>query len=124
MLNNAEIIASIVGVLSGLGALIGALTIWIKQRTKIESAQTEIRAITDARAETATRRDNEMQELRESVTKSTWEINRIKDEMSHRDTLLEDLRAQLSALNTTMAVFTQKVDTLTEVMRELKEQRQ
>lgn len=119
-----EIIAAIVGVLSGLGGLIGALTVWIKQRTKIEATQTEIRAIADARVETATRRDNEMQELRESVTKSTWEINRIKDEMSHRDTLLEDLRAQLSALNTTMAVFTQKVDTLTEVMRELKEQRQ
>lgn len=119
-----EIIAAIVGVLSGLGGLIGALTIWIKQRTKIESAQTEIRAITDARAETATRRDNEMQELRETVTRHTWDINQLKDEMSHRDTLLDDLRAQVAALNTSLAVFGQKIDSLTEVMRELKEQRQ
>lgn len=119
-----ELIGALVGLVSSLGILAAAVTTYVKQRTKIEAAQTEIRAIADARTETATRRDNEMQELRETVTQTTWEINRIKDEMSHRDTLLEDLRAQLSALNTTMAVVGQKMDTLSEVIKELKEQRQ
>lgn len=119
-----EIIAAIVGVLSGLGGLIGALTIYIKQRTKIDATRNDIQAITNSRVETAERRDREMQELRETVTKHTWDLNQLKDEMSHRDTLLDDLRAQVAALNTSLAVFGQKIDTLTEVMRELKEQRQ
>lgn len=121
---SAELIGALVGLVSSLGILAAAVTTYVKQRTKIEATQTEIRAITDARAETATRRDNEMQELRETVTKTTWDINRIKDEMSHRDNLLEDLRAQLSALNTTMAVVGQKLDILSEVIKELKEHRQ
>lgn len=121
---SAELVGALVGLVSSLGILAAAVTTYVKQRTKIEATQTEIRAITDARAETATRRDNEMQELRETVTKHTWDINQLKDEMSHRDTLLDDLRAQVAALNTSLAVFGQKIDTLTEVMRELKEHRQ
>lgn len=119
-----EIIAAIVGVLSGLGGLIGALTIYIKQRTKLDATRNDIQAITNSRVETAERRDREMQELRETVTKNTWNIDQLKNEMSHRDTLLDDLRAQVAALNTSLAVVGQKIDTLTDAIRELKEQRQ
>ena len=119
-----EIIAAIVGVLTGLGGLIGALTCYIKQRTKIDATRNDIQAIANSRVETAERRDRETQELRDTVTRHTWDINQLKDEMSHRDTLLDDVRTQVAALNTTMAVVGQKIDTLTEVMRELKEQRQ
>lgn len=119
-----EIIAAIVGVLSGLGGLIGALTIYIKQRTKLDATRNDIQAIATSRVETAERRDREMQDLRETVTKNTWNIDQLKNEMSHRDTLLDDLRAQVAALNTSLAVVGQKIDTLTDAIRELKEQRQ
>lgn len=119
-----EIIAAIVGVLSGLGGLIGALTIYIKQRTKLDAARNDIQAITNSRVETAERRDREMQDLKEIVNKHTWGIDHLKDEMSHRDTLLDDLRAQVAALNTTLAVVGQKIETLIEAIKELKERRQ
>ncbi len=121
---SVELVGALVGLVSSLGILAAAVTTYVKQRTKIEAAQTEIRAIADARTETAERRDRETQELRDTVQRHTWDINQLKDEMSHRDTLLDDLRAQVAALNTSLAVFGQKIDTLTEVMRELKEHRQ
>lgn len=119
-----EIVAAVVGLLTGLAGLVGAVTVWIKQRTKIEAAQAEIRHINTSRVETAERRDKDTQELRDTVQKHTWELSQIKDEMKHRDTLLDDLRVQVSTLNTSLAVVSQKIDQLCEAIKELKEQRQ
>lgn len=72
------------------------------------------------REETKIQRDADSQYLHDIVQKNTWEINNLKIEAQHRDTLLDDLRAQCNELNTNLALVSQKLDTLVEAIRELK----
>ena len=73
------------------------------------------------REETKIARDKDSQELHDIVQKNTWEINNLKLENQHRDTILDDLRDQCNSLNTNLAVVSQKLDTLVEAIKELKD---
>ena len=46
------------------------------------------------REETKIQRDTDSQNLHDMVQKNTWEINNLKLENQHRDTILDDLRQQ------------------------------
>ena len=73
------------------------------------------------REETKIQRDADSQNLHDMVQKNTWEINNLKLEAQHRDTILDDLRAQCNELNTNLALVSQKLDTLVEAIKELKD---
>lgn len=65
-------------------------------------------------------RDNDSAELHEKCMKNSWEIHRLKEECSHRDVLLDDLRQQVNELNVNLALVAQKIDTLVEAIKELR----
>lgn len=73
------------------------------------------------RDETKVQRDADSQTLHDMVQKNTWEINNLKLENQHRDTILDDLRQQCNELNVNLAVVSQKLDALVEAIRELKD---
>jgi len=73
------------------------------------------------REETKIQRDADSQNLHDMVQKNTWEINNLKLENQHRDTILDDLRQQCNELNVNLAVVSQKLDTLVEAIKELKD---
>ena len=73
------------------------------------------------REETKVQRDADSQRLHDMVQKNTWEINNLKLENQHRDTILDDLRAQCNELNTNLALVSQKLDALVEAIKELKD---
>ena len=73
------------------------------------------------REETKLQRDADSQNLHDMVQKNTWEINNLKMETSHRDTIIDDLRQQVNELNVNLAVVSQKLDALVEAIRELKD---
>lgn len=80
----------------------------------------KLQSIKADREVTKAARDKDSQELHDVVQKNTWEINNLKMEAQHRDTLLDDLRAQCNELNTNLALVSQKLDTLVEAIKELK----
>lgn len=73
------------------------------------------------RYETKVQRDADSQILHDMVQKNTWEINNLKLENQHRDTILDDLRQQCNELNVNLAVVSQKLDALVEAIKELKD---
>lgn len=80
----------------------------------------KLQSIKTDRETTKIARDKDSQELHDIVQKNTWEINNLKMEAQHRDTLLDDLRAQCNELNTNLALVSQKLDSLVEAIKELK----
>lgn len=65
-------------------------------------------------------RDADSQELHDSVQKAVWDIQLLKDNAQHRDTLIEDLQKQINTLNSTLAVTNVQLNTLVDTIKELK----
>lgn len=72
------------------------------------------------RIETKQHRDRDSEEIHDMLMKNTWEINRIKEDNSHRDVLLEDLKDQVNIVNKNLAILSTKLDNLVEVLKEKK----
>ena len=109
----AEIIAAIVACLMGLAGLIAAVTAWVKAKTESERIRSE-------RLSTKTTRDQEAKDLRDQILKNTWEINRLKEQAEHNDTLVEDLRSQVAAVNSEVARALVKLDDIAADLKELR----
>lgn len=108
-----EIVAAIVACLLGLSGLIAAVTAWVKAKTESERIRSE-------RVATKATRDNEARDLRDQILHNTWEINRLKDQANHNDTLVEDLRSQVAAVNSEVARALVKLDDIAAALKELK----
>lgn len=111
---NAEIITGIVACLMGIAGLIAAITAWIKAKTSTEQIKAE-------RLRTKESRDSEAKELRDQILRNTWEINQLKDEAKHNETLVDDLRNQISSVNTELARALVKLDEIAKSIMELKQ---
>ena len=102
-------------------ALIGALVLLITNAAGLVKVWQDLAKTKANRAETATRRDQDSQELHDAVQKAVWDIQLLKDNAQHRDTLIEDLQKQINTLNSTLAVTNVQLNTLVEAIKELKE---
>lgn len=80
----------------------------------------KFRRVEADRIETKQIRDKDSEEIHDMLMKNTWEINRIKEDNSHRDVILEDLKAQVNIVNQNLAVVATKLDNLVEVIKEKK----
>lgn len=76
--------------------------------------------IKSERKDTASRRDTDSLEIHDSLQKHTWEISRLKDDMALHNTLMEDIRTTVDALNVSTAKLSVTVDNLNNVIREMK----
>lgn len=72
------------------------------------------------RKETKSERDRDSLELHDNVEKHTWEISRLKDDMALHNTLMEDIRTTVDALNVSTAKLSVTVESLNETVKELK----
>ena len=77
----------------------------------------KVKQINADRASTKMVRDEESQKIHDELMKHTWELNRIKEDNGHRDLLLEDLRKQVEAVNSNLAVVATKLDHLVDAVR-------
>lgn len=107
---NAEIITAVVACLIGIAGLVGAITSWIKAKTSTEQIKAE-----------RLRSDSEAKELRDQILKNTWEICQLKDNAKHNETLVDDLRNQISSVNTELARALVKLDEIAKSIMELKQ---
>lgn len=101
-------------------ALIGALVLLITNAAGLVKVWQDLAKTKASRAETATRRDQDSQELHDAVQKAVWDIQLLKDNAQHRDTLIEDLQKQINTLNSTLAVTNVQLNTLVDAIKELK----
>lgn len=111
---STELTAAIVACLFGIAGLITAVTTWVKAKTSTEQIKAE-------RLQTKESRDSEAKELRDQILRNTWEINQIKENAKHNETLVDDLRAQVAAVNTEVAKALVKLDEIAKSITELKQ---
>ena len=109
-----QLIAAIVACLMGVAGLVGAITAWVKAKTSTEQIRAE-------RLRTKESRDSESKELRDQILRNTWEINQLKENAKHNETLVDDLRAQVAAVNTEVAKALVKLDEIARSILELKQ---
>lgn len=105
-----EQIAAIVGAVL---LCLGNLAAWLKTSSDVAKQKAD-------RLLTKETRDADSQELHDAVQKAVWDIQLLKDNAQHRDTLIEDLQKQINALNSTLAVTNTQLHTLVDVIKELK----
>lgn len=106
-----EQIAAVVG---AVVLCLGNLAAWLKTASDVAKQKAD-------RLLTKQNRDADSQELHDAVQKAVWDIQLLKDNAQHRDTLIEDLQKQINALNSTLAVTNTQLHTLVDAIRELKE---
>jgi len=109
-----QLIAAIIACLMGIAGLVGAITAWVKAKTSTEQIRAE-------RLRTKESRDSEAKELRDQILRNTWEINQLKENAKHNETLVDDLRAQVAAVNTEVAKALVKLDEIARSILELKQ---
>lgn len=93
---------------------LGALAAYLKSRTDISD-------IRNQRAETKSAREQDSQELHDQCKRNSWEIDRVKEDQKLQNQILEGLRVQCNELNVNMAVLSDKMGSLIEVIRSLKD---
>ena len=70
------------------------------------------------REETKIQRDTDSQRLHDMVQKNTWEINNLKSQMTHHETLLTDINTQINILSTNIAILGEKIENLNTLLKE------
>lgn len=106
-----EQIAAVVG---AVVLCLGNLAAWLKTASDVAKQKAD-------RLLTKQNRDADSQELHDAVQKAIWDIQLLKDNAQHRDTLIEDLQKQINTLNSTLAVTNVQLNTLVEAIKDLKE---
>ena len=105
---SAELAAALIGLILALTALIKQISDNIK--------------IKNQRAETASRRDRDSQELHDQVLKNTIELKQLKDSQALTATVVDELRDVCAGLNINIVKLDGNVANLTEAIKELKHQ--
>ena len=105
-----EQIAAVVGAVL---LCLGNLAAWLKTASEVAKQKAD-------RLLTKETRDADSQVLHDAVQKAIWDIQLLKDNAQHRDTLIEDLQKQINALNSTLAVTNTQLHTLVDAIKDLK----
>lgn len=92
------------------GALIGAAVLVLTNVAALIKVWTDNAKIKNDRADTKAARDKDSEELHDQLQKNTWDIEKLKDENTKRDTILESLRCNVNELNTNLLLLSQKLE--------------
>ena len=76
------------------------------------------------RAETKEIRDKDSLEIHDTLLRQSFEISNLKGRIELHDTVLSDINKQINILNTNLAILTEKIDNLTNIIKEVKDDRQ
>lgn len=76
--------------------------------------------IQSKRKETKIERDKDSQEIHDKLLKHDFEITNLKGEFAHQKNINDDLAKQIVELSKAVSSFTNSVDTLKEIVKELK----
>ena len=101
-------------------ALIMAATSLLGNLALLAKVITDKIKLSRDRADTASARDKDSQELHDSVLKHGFQIQQLKDQQALTSTVVDDLRDTCATLNTNIVKLDLNVANLTDVIKELK----
>lgn len=101
-------------------ALIGGVVLLLTNLAGLVKVWTDLQKQKMDRTETKARRDQDSQELHDTVLKQGFMIQQCRDSLSLYQTVQEDLKTELNILNTNVAKLTVVVETLSETVKEIK----
>lgn len=99
---------------AALIALIGAITALVKSRI-------DINQINSDRDTTKESRDKDSQELHDKVLKLEFQCGQNKDTIKDYNRRFEDTTSQINLLNKQLVEVLVRIDTITEILKEIKE---
>lgn len=72
------------------------------------------------RAETKANRDKDSLEIHDTLLKHSFQIDELKGRTVLHEEILEDLRKQINILSTNIAILSEKIDNLNNIIKESK----
>lgn len=93
--------------------VLGCCYLWNKTRTKFMALENE-------RVENKKVRDKELQDLCDLCKENSLEIKHLKEDLSQKNEILDTLRSQVNELNVNLAIVSERIVTLVDVIKELK----
>lgn len=118
---DAQLTVAIVACLGALTTLAGAVTLYVKQKTENEKRKAQIAEIVADRERVQKERDKAERELRDNVQKATWEIDRLKSELTLTNTKVAEQEKISNTLNVELAKISTKMDEVISALKDLKE---
>ncbi len=80
----------------------------------------KFKSIEHDRMNTKQQRDSDSQEVHDTLMRHTFDISNLKGRIELHDTVLTDINKQINILNTNLAILTEKIDNLTNTLKEMK----
>ena len=114
MLENPEFIAAIIGVVSGFGALLTAIALFIKSRAEVGSIRKE-------RIETKAIRDEDSQKMHDDILRLQFQENQNRDNIGLLFQQMADSNKQIAIMNQQLSSVLVKMDNVIDTLKELKE---
>ena len=114
MLENPEFIAAIIGVISGFGALLTAIALFIKSRAEVGSIREERKA-------TKALRDEDSQKMHDDILKLQFQGQQNKDNIGLLFQQVADSNKQIALMNQQLTQVLVKMDNVITTLKELKE---
>lgn len=84
----------------------------------------KFKSIEQDRITTKQQRDSDSQEVHDKILKLEFKMTELSGRIESHDIVLTDINKQINILNTNLAILTEKIDNLTNVIKELKNDRQ
>ena len=101
-------------------ALIGALVLLLTNLAGLVKVWTDLSKTKASRAETATKRDADSQELHDTVLKLGFQVDQNKNNIGLLFEQMADQLKQIGLMNTQLAQVLVKMDNIVETLKELK----
>ena len=114
MLDNPEFIAAVIGVLTGLGSLLAAITLYVKNRAEVGSIREERKA-------TKAVRDEDSQKMHDDILRLQFQENQNRDNIGLLFQQMADSNKQIAIMNQQLSAVLVKMDNVIDTLRELKE---
>lgn len=90
-------------------ALIGAAVLLLTNLAALVKVLADNAKIKADRAETKTVRERDSEQLHDQCKKNSWEINRLKEDNTKRDSHLGSIQVNVNELNTNLLLVTQEL---------------
>ena len=114
MTSNPEFIAAVIGVLTGLGSLLAAITLYVKNRADVGSIREERKA-------TKAVRDEDSQKMHDDILRLQFQANQNRDNIGLLFQQMADNNKQIAIMNQQLSSVLVKMDNVIDTLKELKE---
>lgn len=116
MLENPELSAAIVACVTGLGGLVTAITAWVQSKTEMTTLRSE-------REQTKVVRDQDSLKTHDDIEKLKFQVDANKNNIGLLFEKSADAVSAIGALNTQLAVVLTRLDTVTDLLKDIRDSR-